>query len=84
VLLINADADNFPPGSSWLKVGLLAEDMSTLPGFGVDDSEMLTADKVSHVARWKAGSNIASLAGKPICRDFRLVNARLYSFGVGE
>jgi len=83
-LLINADADNFPPGSSWLKVALLAEDMSTLPGFGVDDFDTLTADRVSHIAHWKAGSNIASLARKPIRLDFRLVNTRLYSFGVGE
>ena len=81
-LHINADADNFPAKSSWLKVGILDQAMSPIDGFGVYVFDTLAADAVDHVATWKGQSDVSSLAGKPIRLDFRLVNTRLYSFTV--
>lgn len=81
-LRINANTKRFPPGSSWLKVAVLDKDLNPLPGFGIDDFEVMIKDSVDHLARWKGRSDLSALAGKPIRLDFRLVNTRLYSFTV--
>lgn len=81
-LHINANANMFPPGSSWLKCGILDENGCAIPGFGSDDFEALAEDHVDHVAKWKGGSDISAFAGRPVRLHFRLVNTRLYSFTI--
>jgi hypothetical protein len=81
-LHINANANLFPPGSAWLKCGLLDEHGAPIPGFASDDFETMTADRVDYLAKWKGNSDISKLAGTPIRLQFRLVNTRLYSFTV--
>jgi len=81
-LVINADADNYPPGSSWLKVGLLDENMRPLEGFTGDDFDVLTSDEVEHVATWRGKADISRLSGKTFRLQSHLVNTRLYSFAV--
>lgn len=81
-LVINADADNVPAGSSWLKVGVMSVDMTPLPGFEVDRCDPLKADRVDWTVTWAGKSDLSALAGKPFRLQFQLVNTRLYSFTV--
>ena len=81
-LVINADADNYPTGSSWLKVGLLDRNMNPIGGFGADEFDVMTSDEVEHLASWGGNSDISSLAGEVFRLQFHLVNTRLYSFTV--
>lgn len=81
-LLVNADADNFPPGSSWLKVGLMTIDFTPIPGFGIDQCAPLTADSIDWKASWNGQSDLSKLAGQKLRLQFQLMNTRLYSFTV--
>jgi len=81
-LIINADADNYPPDSSWLKVGLLDQNMEPVGGFSADDFDAMTSNDVEHVATWRGNADISALSGKTLRLQFYLVNTRLYSFAV--
>jgi len=81
-LLINADADNYPPESSWLRVGVLDRNMLPLEGFSADECDTMRVDATRHVASWDGRSDISALAGREVRLQFHLQNTRLYSFVV--
>ncbi len=51
-----------------------------LPGFTLADSVETIGNEINRVVRWKAGSDVSGLAGKPIRVRFVMKDARLYSF----
>ncbi len=51
-----------------------------LHGFSLADCPEIIGDRISHVARWTAGSDVSGLAGKPIRLRFQLRDADLYAF----
>lgn len=79
-LLINADADNYPPGSSWLRVGVLDRNLLPIEGFAADDFDLMTTDETRHVATWGGRGDISPLAGREIRLQFHLQTTRLYAF----
>ncbi|MCE5238130.1 hypothetical protein LLH23_06525 [bacterium] len=81
-LFINADADNFPAGSSWLKVGLMTPDFTPIPGFEADKCTPLKSDSVEWQATWEGKPDLSKLAGQKVRLQFQLLNTRLYSFTV--
>jgi len=81
-LLVNANANQYPPGSSWLRVAVLWENGEPAPGFAASSCVAMTTDSVAHPIAWKSGAQLSSLAGRPIRLEFHLVNTRLYSFTV--
>jgi len=83
-LLINADADNYPPDSSWLRVGILDRTMLPIEGFTADECDTLTADETRHVASWGGRTDISAVAGREIRLQFHLENTRLYAFVIGS
>lgn len=83
-LLINADADNYPPGSSWLRVGILDRNMLPIEGFAVDEFDTMTVDETRHVASWDGREDISALAGREVRLQFHLMNTRLYAFVVSS
>lgn len=82
-LYINADADNFPPQSSWLRSSILdAQTLVPLEGFESENFDTITTDKVNHLARWRGKSDVSSLKDKVFRIKFEMSNTRLYSFTV--
>jgi len=50
-----------------------------IPGFALADSVELYGDTVARAARWKNGSDLGALAGKPVRLRFVMRDADLYS-----
>jgi hypothetical protein len=50
-----------------------------LHGFALADAEEQVGDEIERVVRWKQGSGVASLAGKPVCLRFVMKDADVYS-----
>lgn len=70
-LTLNYAAD---PGGS-VEVALLDESGKPVSGY----SATLTGDSVAADVKWKGGSGLAELSGKPVKMRFRIENADLYS-----
>jgi len=54
-------------------------DGKPISGFALDDCPVIYGDEIERVVKWKSGSDLSSLAGKPIRLRFRLSDADLYS-----
>jgi hypothetical protein len=50
-----------------------------LPGFALADAVETIGNEIDRVARWKGGSDVGSLAGKPVRLRFVMRDARLYA-----
>lgn len=50
-----------------------------IPGFSLKDCPPITGDKIAQPVKWIGGSNVASLAGRPIRMRVVLKDADLYS-----
>jgi hypothetical protein len=50
-----------------------------LPGFALADSVETIGNEIDRVLRWKAGSDVSALAGKPVRLRFVMHDARLYA-----
>lgn len=64
----------------FVRIELQDADGNPVPGWTLDESSPLTGDSVRHVVRWRNGSDVTALAGRPtrvraIARD-----ASLYAF----
>ena len=51
-----------------------------LPGFTLAESESLFGDTLDRVARWKHGSDVSALAGRPVRLRMVLEDAEVYSY----
>jgi hypothetical protein len=63
-----------------VKVEVQDEKGNALPGYGLDDCPEMFADEIEGLVRWKGGSDINSLAGKPVRLRFSLNDADVYAF----
>jgi len=63
-----------------LRVAILNADGTAIPGFSLEDSTELFGDSTSQVVSWKDNTDVSSLAGKPVCLVFELMDGDLYSF----
>lgn len=62
-----------------VRVAIETDEGETLPGFTLEDAVPLEGDSVKATVRWKDGSDLSSLAGKPVRLRFALENADLFS-----
>jgi len=62
-----------------LRVELQTPDGKPIDGFALGDCPEIIGDRLDHPARWKAGTDVRSLAGKPVRLRFVLRDADLYS-----
>jgi hypothetical protein len=51
-----------------------------IPGFTLADAVETIGNETDRVARWKSGSDVSKLAGRPVRVRFVMKDARLYSF----
>jgi hypothetical protein len=50
-----------------------------VPGYSLADSDEIVGDSIERIVRWKAGSDVSALAGKPVRLRFAMKDADLYS-----
>ncbi len=63
-----------------VKVGIEDPDGKPIPGFSLDDCQMQIGNEISRTVTWKSGTDISSLAGKPVRLRFSLKDADIFSF----
>jgi len=62
-----------------IHVEIQATDGTPIPGYTLAESEETFGDELARVVRWKSGSDVSKLAGKPVRLRFVLKDADLYS-----
>ena len=76
-LLLNADTS----ATGTIRVGLLDAGGTPIPGFSLDDCDLIhTCNEVNRVVRWKGSPEIGRWAGQPVRLRVVLKNADLYAF----
>jgi hypothetical protein len=50
------------------------------PGFAMDDCPEMFADEIEGIVRWKGGTDVSGLAGKPVKLRIALMDADLFAF----
>ena len=68
--------------SGAVKVAILDENGTEIPGFTASDAAELVGDAIDLGVRWKASRSIAELKGRVVQIKFLLRDADLYSFAV--
>jgi hypothetical protein len=63
-----------------IRVELQEADGTPIPGFTLEDSELVFGDDLARVVPWKDGKNLAALAGKPVRIHFEMKDSDLYSY----
>ena len=97
ILAVNADASDpsvwrregnrwkkHPGGKGEVRVELLDENGSVLPGFEAERCDPLRVDSLAHAVSWSGQSDLSSLKDRKIRIRFLLSNAKLYSFRLGN
>ena len=77
-LMLNVDA-----GSGIGNLVILDEVGNSVEGFGLDDCDDISVDKVSHKVRW-GGKSPREILGTPVSLQFEMRNARLFAFQLSE
>ncbi|MAG34917.1 MAG: hypothetical protein CL878_01495 [Dehalococcoidia bacterium] len=77
---LHVNAEVAPDGE--LRVGFVKQDGASVEGFSPDDCEPITADSIDIPVEWKDGRDMRALANSDVRLDFRLRNAKLYSFWI--
>ena len=67
-----------------VQVEIQDADGKPIPGFALDDCPVIYGDEIERMVKWNAGSDISSLAGKPVRLRFELTDADLYSIQCGS
>jgi len=67
-----------------LRVEIQDADGKPLPGFSLEDCLEHYGDSVEQIVSWKGGSDVSSLAGKPVRLRFVLADGDVYSFRFTE
>ncbi|MFM8984565.1 MAG: exo-alpha-sialidase [Planctomycetia bacterium] len=62
-----------------VKVEIQAADGTPLPGFTAADCGEIVGDEIERVVTWKAGGDVAALAGKPVRLKVLLADADLFA-----
>ena len=63
-----------------VRVGICDLQGKPIAKFGIDNCPPIYGDSVDEVVKWKGGSDVSALAGKPVRLRFRLKDADIYSF----
>ena len=81
-IFINAAANGDKDG--WIRVGVLDENGTAIPGFSNQLCVPITGDGVRLPVEWTGDASLESLRGQPVHLLFQLRNASLYSFTVAD
>ena len=67
-------------GGGSILVELQDADGAAVPGFSLDDCDVIFGDKIAGVVRWKGGGDMSSVSGRPVRMRVRMRDADLYAF----
>jgi hypothetical protein len=68
-----------------LRVEILDEAGKAVPGFALQDCDLVhTANEINRVVKWKGGSSVKDLEGKPVRLRFVMRDLDLYAFQFAE
>ena len=62
-----------------IRVELQDEAGALIPNFRLEDCPVIYGDQIERVVKWNGGSDLSSLAGKPVRLRFEMMDADLYS-----
>lgn len=62
------------------QVALLDPSGKTIPGFSLEDCVSINGNAIDFEVRWKGGSDVGALAGKPVRLQCKMRNTKLYAF----
>ena len=62
-----------------IRVGIESEDGQPIEGFSLKDCPEMIGDRLDHRVRWKQGTDLGALTGKPIRLRFLMRDCDLYS-----
>ncbi len=62
-----------------IKVEICEPDGTPIPGFTLDESDLIYGDSLDRRASWKGNRSVAALSGKPVVLRFAMREADLYS-----
>jgi hypothetical protein len=63
-----------------VRVALLDAAGQPLPGFSIEECDVIHGDALSQVVRWRGDPDVGRLAGQAMRLRFELQNAKLYAF----
>ncbi len=63
-----------------VRVGLEQADGRAIPGFGIEDCVVQIGNELDRRVTWKAGSDLSTLAGKPVRLRLALQDADVFAF----
>ena len=63
-----------------MRVELLDASENAMPGFSLEDCVDIVGDTLDYTVRWTNGTDVSTLAGKPVKLRFGLKDADLYSY----
>lgn len=63
-----------------VKVGLEDAEGNAIPGFSLDDCVMQIGNELDRKVTWKSGTDVSTVAGKPVRLRFSMKDADIYSF----
>jgi hypothetical protein len=66
-------------GGGSARVALLDAQGQVLPGFAAEDCEVFQDDEIDYEVRWKNGSDVGALAGRPVRVQVTMRNAKFYA-----
>jgi hypothetical protein len=55
---------------------------TAIPGFALEDCDVVTTDSTTHTVTWKRKSDLSSLKGRSVYLRFQMKGATLYSFQI--
>lgn len=67
-----------------VKVGIEEAGGKAIPGFSVEDCQMQIGNEIDRRVTWKSGTDISSLAGKPVRLRISMKDADVFSFQFTE
>lgn len=62
------------------RVGILDAEGKPIPGFEMENCEIINGDYLAKAVSWKGKNDVSALAGKPIRLRFEMRGTKLYSF----
>jgi len=63
-----------------VRVAILDEGGAELPGFGLEQCELVEGNAIAHTVRWEGGMDLSALRGKPLRLRFVMRACKLYAF----
>ncbi|MHC4216548.1 MAG: hypothetical protein ACYSWP_24635, partial [Planctomycetota bacterium] len=61
------------------KVAILDADGKAIPGFGLNDCDLIKTDEIRKTVTWGGKSDVSKLAGKTVRLKFQMQDAKLYA-----